>query len=58
MGGYYRTACTYPHNNLILKSSRNATQFQDVLASAAANTNKLQTKSIFTTAFVEHDREV
>lgn len=31
---------------------------QDVLASAAANTNKLRTKIIFTTALMEHDREL
>lgn len=31
--------------------------FQDVLASAAANVNKLGTKTIFTTVFMEHDRE-
>lgn len=44
-------------HNLTQKSSRNAMDFQDVLDCAAANINKLGTKTIFSTAFMEHDRE-
>lgn len=43
---------------LHLKSYRNSTQFQDALASAAVNINKLEIKCMFSPSFMESGRGV